>query len=90
MAQLDEALRLNPDDAEAHSNLASALQFQGRLADALQHAREAARLKPDDDRVRFNLGNVLNATGSSTKPSANSAARSSSTRRTPTRTSISR
>ena len=59
-----EALRLKPDDAEAHSNLGTALQLQGRLAEARQHAREAVRLKPNDDRVRFNLGNVLNAAGS--------------------------
>jgi magnesium chelatase subunit D len=32
-AQLDEALHLKPADAEAHSNLASALQLQGRLAE---------------------------------------------------------
>jgi tetratricopeptide (TPR) repeat protein len=61
VAQLEEALRLKPDDAEAHSNMASALQFQGRLAEALQHAREAER-QPTTT-AHFNLGNVLNATG---------------------------
>jgi Flp pilus assembly protein TadD len=63
VAQLDEALRLNPDDAEAHSNLGIALQLQGRLGDALTELREAARLKPEDDRVHVNLGNVMQAGG---------------------------
>ena len=89
VTQLEEALRLKPDDAEAHSNLASALQLQGRLADAMQHAREAARLKPDDDRVHFNLGNALSATGNVDEAIREFAARGrSSIRRTPTRTSI--
>ena len=41
MAELEEALRLEPTHAEARSNLASALQVQGRLAEALQQLREA-------------------------------------------------
>ena len=61
VAQLGEALRLKPDDAEAHSNLGIAFQLQGRTADAVRELRDAARLKPDDDRVHFNLGNVMQA-----------------------------
>ena len=63
VAELDEALRLKPDDAEAHSNLGIAFQLQGRLGDAVRELREAARLKPNDDRVHVNLGNVMQAGG---------------------------
>jgi Tfp pilus assembly protein PilF len=62
-AQLEEALRLDPRDAEAHSNLGVVLQAQGRLADGMSHLRTAVQLKPKDDRVRFNLGNGLTAVG---------------------------
>ena len=58
---VEQALRLTPDDAEAHSNLATALQRQGRTAEALREAREAVRMKPNDDRVHFNLGNMMSA-----------------------------
>ncbi|MEO8256519.1 MAG: tetratricopeptide repeat protein [Acidobacteriota bacterium] len=63
VAQLNEALRLQPDDVEARSNLGIAFQLQGRLGDAMSELREAARLKPDDDRVQVNLGNVMQAGG---------------------------
>lgn len=62
-AQLLEALRLDPRDAEAHSNLGTVLQAEGRLSEAIPHLREAVRLKPGDDRVHFNLGNGLLAAG---------------------------
>jgi tetratricopeptide (TPR) repeat protein len=64
VAELDEALRLRPDDADAHSNLGTALQLLGRTGEAMRHLREATRLAPANDRAHFNLGNVLNATGS--------------------------
>ena len=62
-AQLEEALRLDPRDAEAHSNLGVVLQAQGRLAEGMQHLRTAVRLKPKDDSVRFNLGGGQLAAG---------------------------
>jgi tetratricopeptide (TPR) repeat protein len=61
--RLDEALRLAPQHAEAHSNLGTVLQMQGRLAEAAPHLERAVRLKPDDDRVRFNYANGLTAAG---------------------------
>jgi len=60
---LDEALRLAPDYAEAHSNLGTVLQMQGLLNDGARHLQRAAALKPGDDRVRFNLANGLIAVG---------------------------
>jgi tetratricopeptide (TPR) repeat protein len=62
-AHLDEALRLNANDAEARSNLGTVLQAEGRLTEAMAQLQQAARLKPGDDRLRFNLGNVLQAAG---------------------------
>jgi tetratricopeptide (TPR) repeat protein len=40
------ALARAPGDADAHWNLAIALQRQGRPAEALEHYREGARLDP--------------------------------------------
>jgi Tfp pilus assembly protein PilF/mono/diheme cytochrome c family protein len=62
-AQLDEALRLDPRNAEAHSNLGTVLQAQGRLNEGMQHLRTAVSLKPKGDAVRFNLGAGLLAIG---------------------------
>jgi tetratricopeptide (TPR) repeat protein len=63
IAQLGEALRLDPQDAEAHSNLGIARQLQNQIPDAIRELETAARLKPDDDRVHVNLGNALHAGG---------------------------
>lgn len=62
-AHLEEALRLKPQYAEAHSNLGSLLQAQGRLGEAIDQFRRALRLNPDDAHVHFNLGNALAASG---------------------------
>ena len=49
---LAEAVRLGPDQAVAHYNLALALQFRGRLAEAVPHFREATRLAAGLPEVR--------------------------------------
>ena len=41
-----EAARLNPDDALAHRNLATALIELGNISTAQYHLREAERLSP--------------------------------------------
>jgi len=43
MSLYRRALEVLPDFAAAHSNLASILQMQGRLEDALLHYKEAIR-----------------------------------------------
>lgn len=43
----NEALRLNPDNPEAHYNLCLALLRLNRKEDAVHHCAEALRLRPD-------------------------------------------
>ena len=54
-----EAIRLEPDYAEAHYNLGIALQDKGQLDEAIAAYREAIRLKPDSAEAHYNLGNAL-------------------------------
>jgi tetratricopeptide (TPR) repeat protein len=46
-------LRLDGADATAHTRLASFLYFQGKAAEALEHAAAAVKLKPDDDQAHY-------------------------------------
>jgi len=41
-----QAIQSAPDYAEAHGNLATALQMQDHLDDAIRHYREAAPIAP--------------------------------------------
>jgi tetratricopeptide (TPR) repeat protein len=50
-----EALRLKPDYAEAHNNLAYVLAKLGRRDEAIAHLNEAIRLKPDYEQARKQL-----------------------------------
>jgi predicted O-linked N-acetylglucosamine transferase (SPINDLY family) len=53
------ALKLNPDNAPAHSNLGNALRRLGRAAEALAHYDRALELKPDYAEAFNNRGNAL-------------------------------
>jgi len=46
-----EALRINPDDAEAHYNLAIALRDQQRFAEAKVEAEAALQLNPSNEQA---------------------------------------
>ena len=59
IAELETALRANPNDAHAHNNLATALQDTGRLAEAIAHYQASARLDPTSANTYYNLGNAL-------------------------------
>jgi tetratricopeptide (TPR) repeat protein len=62
-AELELALRLKPDYAEAHVNLGDVLEkTPGRLNDAIAQYEEALRLKPDVAEAHNNLANALAAT----------------------------
>jgi tetratricopeptide (TPR) repeat protein len=56
---LEEALRLRPDSAVAHHNLALVHLESGGEARAIAHYEEALRLDPDYAAAHDSLGNVL-------------------------------
>jgi Flp pilus assembly protein TadD len=58
-ASYDLAIRLRPDDADAHNNLGAAIAELGRLHDAIAHYQEALRLRPQFADGYYNLGNAL-------------------------------
>ena len=62
-SQLQEAVRLKPDDAEARNNLGNALSSKGQLDEAICQYQEAVRLKLDNAEAHNNLGNALSSKG---------------------------
>ncbi len=62
-ASLERALAINPDFADAHSNLGNVLLAQGRLERAAQCYRRALALKPDLAGAHNNIGIVLASQG---------------------------
>jgi tetratricopeptide (TPR) repeat protein len=58
-AEFKEAIRLEPDLSELHSNLGAALYEQGQYAAAVTELKGAIRLNPDDDTAHSNLGAAL-------------------------------
>jgi tetratricopeptide (TPR) repeat protein len=61
--QYQEALRLNPDDAEVHNSLGAAFDDQGQTDEAIRQYQEALRLKPDHADAHNNLGIALGRQG---------------------------
>jgi hypothetical protein len=59
LTHFSEAVRLEPDFAEAQNNLGSLLLQLGKPNEALTHYREAARLQPENIVARYNLARVL-------------------------------
>ena len=47
MGHFEQALRIRPDDAEAHYNLGVALEQVGRLQEAMVHYEHALWINPD-------------------------------------------
>ena len=47
IAQLEQALRIDPGDAEAHNNLAIAFWREGRLEEAISQFEKALQIEPD-------------------------------------------
>ncbi len=63
-----QALRRQPDRAEAHNNLGAAFHRQGRTGEAIRQFQEALRLKPDYAGARRNLDAALAAQASPSPP----------------------
>lgn len=57
------AIRINPDCAEAYSNLGNAYKERGQLSEALENYRLAVRLKPDFIDGYINLASALVSVG---------------------------
>lgn len=55
IASFQEALRLDPNNAEAHAGLGNVFLTQGQFPQAIARYQEALRLKPDDDTLRARL-----------------------------------
>ena len=51
-----DALHVHPEFAAAHSNLASILQQQGKLTEAISHYQEAIRIQPTFADAYSNMG----------------------------------
>ena len=58
-AQLEKALQIEPNDAEAHSNLGNVLHKKKRLAEAIAQYQRALELQPTFAVAHHNLANVL-------------------------------
>ena len=50
-----EALRITPNSADAHNNLAAALAQMGQVSEAIQQLKAALRINPNDIEARNNL-----------------------------------
>ena len=63
IAHYKQALRLNPDFAEAHNNLGVALTRAGEIEDAIGQYQRALQLNPDYAEAHYNLGTSLAQAG---------------------------
>jgi tetratricopeptide (TPR) repeat protein len=59
VAALQQALRLQPDFADAHGNLGNVFYYQGRHDEAVASYRRAIELRPTSGIFHSNLGNIL-------------------------------
>jgi Flp pilus assembly protein TadD len=52
---LEQSLRLNPNNADAHNELGALLANRGEIAEAIPHFEQALRLDPNHAGARENL-----------------------------------
>jgi Flp pilus assembly protein TadD len=53
--QFKQALRNEPNSADAHNNLAAALGQMGRISEAIEQVKAGLRIKPNDVVAKNNL-----------------------------------
>jgi TolB-like protein len=58
IAAFEQAVRLNPNSAAAHSHLSRGFAFAGRDREAIDHGNEAIRLSPLDPEMALFLGAI--------------------------------
>ena len=63
ITDFSEALRLNPNNGDAHNDLGCALQQLGERDKALEHFRTAIRLQPDHALAHYNMSVLLTDVG---------------------------
>jgi tetratricopeptide (TPR) repeat protein len=63
LAQMRQALRMNPNDAKAHCYLGETLIGNGQTDEGIAELREALRIDPANEAAHHNLGNILLAQG---------------------------
>jgi protein O-mannosyl-transferase len=61
--QYQEAIHLQPVNADAHNNLGARLIRKGQIYGAIREFREAIRVQPDHVGAHYNLGAALQETG---------------------------
>jgi tetratricopeptide (TPR) repeat protein len=61
--QLEQALRIQPDYADAHNDLGMALAQTGKIEEAIGHYEQALRIEPDNAKAHYNLGLALQQKG---------------------------
>jgi len=66
-----QALRSTSNNSVAHQCLGSALQKEGRIADAIEHYREAVRISPYYTKAYYNLGTALVIQGNNIEAMSN-------------------
>ncbi|MGP8198766.1 MAG: tetratricopeptide repeat protein [Limisphaerales bacterium] len=54
-----EALQIQPNQAEFHNNLGTAFRQEGRVDEAITQYQEALQIQPNEAEMRYNLGNAL-------------------------------
>ena len=59
IAHFQKALQINPDYADAHNNLGSALLRKGKVDEAITHYQKALQINPDFAEAQKNLSNAL-------------------------------
>jgi Flp pilus assembly protein TadD len=69
IGHFSEALKVQPDYAEAHNNLGVVLAGQGRVEEAVSHFAAALKIKPEYTAAENNLNRSLQVLGKSSSGS---------------------